>query len=340
MPANRPVIVSPAFDPEVLGGDTCALGQCCIDPFGFLVSRLVRYFATNKNSKAYPGEESAFTTSAEIAYILGTYGGWAIIFLFLYPLISASARVANLHKQVGYVVLVFCLASWRLAKTTSPGSITSDNLHVYDNYAYDNILYTSRMCPTMQIRKLARSKYDRHSGHHVPRFDHHCPVLNRTVGEENYRYFLAFLFIHTAMCWYGSVIAWRLLCEPIDIVAGTTATSSTLSTIWTLLRGNLSLSLLAAFLMSAGTCLAAFLGFHLYIISIGMTTNEYYKWKSIQMDDGRRNQDAEAAINVGDVCSAKALTRQRRKNLYNLGVYRNFREVLHPRCQARPKKRI
>lgn len=327
----------PAFDPEVLGGDTCALGECCINPVGFLASRLLRYLDQKPSDDSKPKSplptplphKASFTTVAEIIYILGCYGGWAVVFLVLYPLIAESTRVSNLHRWLGVGVLTLCLFSWWLAKTSSPGSITADNLHIYDNYAYDNVLYYSnRTCPTKHIRKLARSKYDRHSGDHVPRFDHHCPVLNKTVGEENYRFFLFFLIVHVKMCWYGSIVALQILGELVH---------NEEADISAILRSNLSLILLTTFLGLAGICLTAFLSFHFYLISVGMTTNEYYKWKSIR-DVATPNGDEESLAWV----SRKQDRSRRLNHLYNLGVVRNFGEVLHPRCQAhgRPKKRV
>lgn len=326
MPTKAKPTVNPAFDPEVLGGDTCALGECCVNPVGFFVSRISRAL----NQTFSPKNENA-TTAAEVSYVGGCYGGWAIVFYFIYPMISNSEDVSEFHKSIGYLLFLSCVSSWRLAKTTCPGTITADTLDMYDNYAYDNILYTSRICPTKQIRKLARSKYDRFSGNHVPRFDHHCPVLNRTVGERNYRFFLLFLVIHSFMCWYGSLIVFWLLWE--DSLSGRGGKielpRQLFSQLFVMLRWRMPYTVLAVSLGLSGAFLATFLSFHLYIISRGMTTNEYYKWKSIQVANFEKDEE------VASSGTKRVSAMRRANNFYHIGILKNFYEVLHPRCQRR-----
>ena len=84
---------------------------------------------------------------------------------------------------------------------------------------YDNLLYTDRLCPTLKIRKIARSKYS--GGKHIPRFDHFCGWLNQAIGERNYRWFLLFLVVNVgmygyatwvfAMILYGEIVEKKLL---------------------------------------------------------------------------------------------------------------------------------
>ena len=107
-------------------------------------------------------------------YVFIVYGSWWIIFKECYPLISQSDNVPDYHKSVGYIVFFMCVTSWRLACTIQPGNITKDTIQRFDNYPYDNLIYKERICPTLQIRKLPRSKFNRKTGLHVPRFDHHC----------------------------------------------------------------------------------------------------------------------------------------------------------------------
>ena len=343
-PRSQESIVNAAFDPEVLGGDTCALGECCMNPLAFLFSRIIEYYDQQRCKTKGESTNSSFSSSStpgEITYIIGCYGGWTLIFFFVYPLISKSNHVSNAHKIIGYVVFVVCFTSWRLAKVTSPGNITAETLHIYDNYEYDNVLYFNRICPTKHIRKLARSKYDRYSGDHVPRYDHFCPVLNRTIGEENYLFFLLFLLTHCSMCWYGCVIVFRLVWEQSVVLrtrageGGTPLTSPFLS-MESFLHWKGPHAIFAILLGFAGFGLMAFLSFHLYLICRGMTTNEFYKY-SLSSTIEPRNDEEDVAPPSNDHALIRC-HRTKPNNIYHLGILDNFLEVLFPRCQRRGRR--
>lgn len=302
----------PAYDAEVLGGDTCDLGQCCVNPCGYLFGLLGAFCERHGGPSRFLSDCLTWQT----VYIVVCYGGWAAIFLVLYPLLNDSPTVPPFHKKIGYLVFATCVASWRYAARTSPGNITKESLERFDNYHYDNIMYSDKMCPTLHIRKLARSKYSRYSDTHVPRFDHHCFVLDQSVGEENYRFFLFFLAVHAGMCWYGSNIAWRVM---LGEASKTTMTGYTSLAIVFL---NPRLTILLALLFASAIMLSGFLAFHCYIVSIGVTTNEYYKWKALSIKHDE--EDASAGI------SADAA-----RNSYNLGVLANIREVFSPRSHQK-----
>jgi len=147
----------------------------------------------------------------------------------------------------------------------------------YDNYPYDDFIYTNKMCPTLAIRKIARSKYDKYSDRHIPRFDHYCGWLDSPIGEENYRYFLWFLFVHESMCIYGATVLAILLQEEARDGQGlflTALVTSLWKHVW------IAAALLLMCAMTA--VLGAFFAFHLWLVIRGMTTNEYYKWREIK----------------------------------------------------------
>jgi hypothetical protein len=192
------------------------------------------------------------------------------------------------------------------------------------------------MCPTLNIRKLARSKYNRYSGTHVPRFDHHCFVLDQTVGEENYRFFLFFLAVHTCMCWYGSYVMGQVIFGEAS-KAAMTGYASLQPGLTAIVLLNPRLTILLALLFACAIMLSGFLAFHCYIISIGVTTNEYYKWKELSIKheprskNGTKDEEATpAGINID-----AAGVRTTPGNSYNLGVLANIREVFSPRSHKR-----
>jgi hypothetical protein len=342
-------VLKPAYDAEVLGGDTCDLGQCCVNPCGYLCCLLGAFCERHGGPSRFLSE---WCLTWQTAYIVVCYGVWASIFLEVYPLLNDSPTgVPPFHKIIGYLVFAACVGSWRYAAGTSPGNITKESLARFDNYHYDNILYSDdNICPTLHIRKLARSKYNRYSDTHVPRFDHHCFVLDQSVGEENYRFFLFFLTVHTSMSWYGFYI----LCRVMWGEASSKATSSIMTGYYApplvpapaglaaiVFFNPRLLTILLVLLFACAVVLSVFLAFHCYIVSIGVTTNEYYKWKELSIKQERHRsmgaagkKDEEAAP-AGIAAAAAGGPTTTPRNSYNLGVLANIREMLSPRSQQK-----
>jgi hypothetical protein len=63
-----------------------------------------------------------------------------------------------------------------------------------------------------------------------------------------------------------------------------------------------------------GLMLGLFLGFHLYITSINMTTNEYFKWRSVKRWHNKERLKYETALKVGLIatteCNSELLSQQ------------------------------
>jgi hypothetical protein len=147
-----------------------------------------------------------------LVYLAIVLGSWVIVFLYIYPWISRSSYVSNVHKFVGYFVFVACFGSWRLVNKSSPGIITTRTFKKYDHYPYDNLLFLpGRHCETTKLIKIPRSKFDRLKyDRNVPRYDHFCGWVFNTIGENNYRWFLLFLAVHVLMCAYASTVTMAL----------------------------------------------------------------------------------------------------------------------------------
>ena len=262
-----------------------------------------------------------------------------------------------------------CGLSWKVASSTSPGKITADTLWKYDHYPYDNLLYrkdagesptttTTTMTPPL-LPKLARSKYDRFTRSHIPRFDHFCGWLGQPIGEENYREFLLFVAVHALMCTYGSLVTGILI-----LGGGDPSRPKGLDTSgWEgLLQHSRWTYIIFMFLTLACIPLIGFFGFHMYLIAKGMTTNEYYKWKLISArhaaaTDRFHNRQsslpiAAAAASDPDVEGRSHAPQQQQqgeeealtdpgphpRNLYDNGVLQNFLEVLRPHSLRRGRR--
>ena len=108
------------------------------------------------------------------------------------------------HRVTAYATMTTCLASWLACCWSEPGSVTPDSpLSVYC-YPWDGFVHTRKICTTTRLLRPARSTYCRYTNRLVPRFDHFCPWIKNSVGENNYRYFLFFLLMHWFTLGYAS----------------------------------------------------------------------------------------------------------------------------------------
>jgi hypothetical protein len=129
-------------------------------------SHLLRHIERFIGKKHLSTLQKLMDRSLQIVYLIIVLGSWSIIFTFGYDAIDNSRYVNNHHKIVGYAVFAMCMTSWHYACSTHPGNVTARTMALFDHYEYDNLLYTERECPTLKIRKIARSKYDRCTNKH------------------------------------------------------------------------------------------------------------------------------------------------------------------------------
>jgi hypothetical protein len=340
---------------DELFDDACDLGQFFLNPTWFLYvkfSGFVRSFLRqHEDIKKVQANMEDSKRSSWISLQLPLYcvllvGGWSAVFYKIYPLLRASRHIDDGHPNFGYAVFLACLASWKYASSVSPGEINSGNMQKFDNYPYDNLLYVEdSVCPTLHQRKLARSKYDRYTDKHVPRFDHFCGWLRQPIGEENYREFLVFVGIHAFMCAYGSILIGILVLR-----GGTYEGQGFVGLLW----NDIFVTIILMFLASVCLPLLTFFGFHMYLISKGMTTNEHYKWKLVHSRHeaatasywGRQHQQdttittiESSTANSDEETVVAAINNYHEltdpgpcpSNLYDRGILNNFLEVVHPR---------
>lgn len=307
-PAGRPSTAAasassaiPDFSKESeVYDDACDFGQFMLNPCLYIFNSIMRC-AKRISFRSALGhlqkcDEIASAHVQQFIYCLAVFGSWAIVFIKVYPLCRQSSHVADYHRSIGYAVFALCLGSWRFACGIDPGNIDEKTIQKYDVYPYDDILYTSKVCPTLKIRKLARSKYDKYSDRHIPRFDHFCGWLNQPIGEENYRWFLFFLLVHVGMCVYGSTVLYLLLRGELEDEPGFFRTKLVMLAwkhIW----------VVVAFLLMLTMCfvLGAFFAFHLWLALKNMTTNEYYKWKDIRAWHKDATVRYQQALNSGTI---------------------------------------
>ncbi|KAJ3447786.1 palmitoyltransferase swf1 [Anaeramoeba flamelloides] len=108
--------------------------------------------------------------------------------------------------------LFFVMITFLLGVFTKPGFVTDKNNEQYlKRYFFDEILFFEEQCETCKFIKPARSKHCRVLNRCVARYDHYCAWFMNTMGEQNYRYFILFLFANLFLVSFGVYTVVRVL---------------------------------------------------------------------------------------------------------------------------------
>ena len=306
----------------------------------------------------------------QMIYLVLVYGCWMVVFARSIPRAQQSTElISTLHLNSWYILFLSCVTSYIKAKITSSGIITKDTIWKYDNYDYDNVLYVpNNICPTIGIRKLPRSKYDRYTQCHIPRFDHYCGWLDTPIGEDNYKYFLVFVFVHAIVFTYGFCIHGYLLWYDHNVLGQLDDDKEDYLQHF-LIATSLDwyMTIITYLMLIASVCLLCFAGFHLSLVTQNITTNEYYRWKRIhqaeqlqlklqqpQQQDEEKPSSSLSTTTTSSSSSSRQQQRQpqlplaistrnnsdkkKKYDFYNLGLMGNLYEVLYPRSQREHSK--
>ncbi|KAH7425753.1 hypothetical protein KP509_11G069200 [Ceratopteris richardii] len=210
--------------------------------------------------------------------------------------------LSAIHWYLGTGSVVMGLLLFLLTSFSDPGFVSSSNVSDYlAMFPYDGVLYEEKICSTCNIPRPPRSKHCSICGHCVARFDHHCGWTNTCIGENNLRYFMAFLFWHCYLCLYAAfVIAAVIVGEMkrknlvrlLTVYYGIGSNFQELAPLifqWVLAFHGEQLMLLL-FLGIISLLLMGFSGYHLYLIIINTTTNEVIEVGKLQEIESREGQ--------------------------------------------------
>lgn len=121
----------------------------------------------------------------------------------------------------------------------------------------------------------------------VEKLDHHCVWINQCVGLHNYKYFLSFLFLHAIICTYGSVAGCLTMLSIIEKdklrelrfkTNDGEVFEATNSIIFSYLMQRHRMFIAVIILCAVvAIMLWLFVGFHLFLINKGFSTNEWSK---------------------------------------------------------------
>ncbi|EAA26840.1 zf-DHHC-domain-containing protein [Neurospora crassa] len=211
------------------------------------------------------------------------------------------------HKFFGTIAILCPYIFLYLSAYTDPGVINAKT-HVREmaRYPYDfTLFHPGTSCETCHLLKPARSKHCSICKKCVGRMDHHCIFINNCVGANNQRWFILLLLSTAILTLYGGVLGLVIIRAKIQarfpywtLMPWWTSTQAWNSGDldfhrWLLLW---SWGLQSGVAMGGVTLLAllttplvwGLLGYHLWLVYCGTTTNESMKWQDWQaeMDEG------------------------------------------------------
>ena len=246
---------------------------------------------------------------------------------------TAWPQLTPLHKVTGTLAMALPYLFLYLSAASDPGTISAAN-HVPEmaRYPYDfSLFHPGAVCGTCEWLKPARSKHCSVCKRCVARCDHHCIFINNCVGAGNHHWFILLLLSTAVLTAYGGVLGvqlmtakmkmrfpnWALLPWRANRGAGMEFTQWLVVWSWGMQDGGQGVG--GGVAMGAVTLLAlmtsplvwGLLGYHLWLVYCGTTTNESMKWADwqIEMDDGFAFKRRMEPGRVKDVSVEPAWTR-------------------------------
>lgn len=205
-----------------------------------------------------------------------------------------------------------------LSAFTDPGYITPAN-HTPEmaRYPYDfSLFHPGSECSTCRLLKPARSKHCSVCKRCIAKNDHHCIFINNCVGAKNHHWFLLLLLSTAVLTLYGGLLGmhlmtsrmrlhfphWALLPWRANAGRGMTLTQWLVIWSWGMQTG-VAMGAVTLLALMTSPLVWGLLGYHLWLVYCGTTTNESMKWSDWQaeMDDGfafKRKMDVRRVKNL------------------------------------------
>ncbi|KAH7346284.1 DHHC palmitoyltransferase-domain-containing protein [Rhexocercosporidium sp. MPI-PUGE-AT-0058] len=229
-----------------------------------------------------------------------------VVMIFFILLLSVSEvlflppawKILSTSRKITSVILlslpyIFLYAS----AARDPGYIGSENhSQAMSLYPYDfTIFHPGQTCNTCKILKPARSKHCSICKRCISKLDHHCIFINNCVGYNNQNYFLLLLWTTAILTSYATYIGFSILSDevrkeiPSWTIRGEGFTWSQIANVWAwVLQEYTRIGAVTLLCLLTSPLIFGLLGYHVYLIWAGTTTNESMKWSDWQaeMTDG------------------------------------------------------
>lgn len=236
------------------------------------------------------------------------YGRHPTVLIFFIALLSggeilflpgAWPRLSALNQACGAVAVVLPYVFLWLSARADPGTVTAQTLARHlAQYPYDFALFhPGQTCRTCGVLKPARSKHCGVCGRCVHKMDHHCVFINNCVGYHNQRWFLLLLLSTAALTSYGAGVGLSLVGESVRRRRPAWSLWKPATSFgwgdWLLLftmgvQDDVGIGSVTLLMIMTSPLVWGLLGYHVYLIYCGTTTNESMKWQDwqMEMDDG------------------------------------------------------
>lgn len=169
-------------------------------------------------------------------------------------------------------------------------------------YPYDfTLFHPGAECSTCRLLKPARSKHCSVCKRCIAKNDHHCIFINNCVGARNHHWFILLLLSTAVLTLYGGLLGvhlmasrmrlrfphWALLPWRANAGRGMPLAQWLVAWSWGMQTG-VSMGAVTLLALMTSPLVWGLLGYHLWLVYCGTTTNESMKWSDWQaeMDDG------------------------------------------------------
>lgn len=199
-----------------------------------------------------------------------------LFFTAVYPQLQRQHLLGAWLQIYITLTVLLVVVSTELTTFSDPGELQRVQLNsALAKFPDDGLIFFGRDCKTCGWQKPARSKHCSVCNRCVLRFDHHCIWINNCVGQNNYRWFLFYLWANINMMIYGAWLCWILLAgQPWE------------KGLWRLIVGSSHSNKVAGILLILGVIFLfitlAFTALHVRYMYLGVTTNEADKWGEIE----------------------------------------------------------
>ncbi|KAK3998268.1 putative palmitoyltransferase [Cladorrhinum sp. PSN332] len=216
---------------------------------------------------------------------------------------TAWPQLSALTKTTATISMIFPYVFLYLSAFTDPGYITPHN-HVSEmaRYPYDfTLFHPGTECHTCFLLKPARSKHCSVCKRCIAKNDHHCIFINNCVGANNHHYFILLLLSTAILTLYGGLLGINLLTSKMYLYfpqfnllpwkandgSGMSLTQWLIIWSWGL-QDSVAMGAVTLLALLTSPLVWGLLGYHVWLVYCGTTTNESMKWSDWQyeMRDG------------------------------------------------------
>ena len=293
----------------------------------------VDYFGLSKKS----------THALQVLYLFLVIGSYVYNMYVSY--FKLPSGVSGFRVGILTILFIASLVSFAIVCKADPGFITPNNVDLYmASFPRDRVLYaTEKSCDTCGIEvRPPRSKHCSACRHCVAKMSHHCPWINRCVGERNMRWFLLYL-ISTSLycvysCWFIIILLHNYFVNYPSVHALLAQQRSVLEFIVTVIavlffRSGLLVPICIGAL-AASVCVVSYTVTVVMGVLINVTTSESFRieeveWRASKGFNG--DEEFDLHLHYPDL----PLIHGRYIHAYDHGWRHNLDETIHPPCCSR-----